>query len=1110
MEFFPPPKVICSYSVKLYFQTKFLITNFNLTPMKNIFRLLMAALVICATSCTKEDVSSTVVGNGEVVEVNFSANLSELGTRVTTGSGAAADRLQVNVFDAANGNQLTELSRTDSRSSKDESFNFSLPLVKGMTYDIVLWADKVDNTIYTLKGKVVTADYSAVKSNDENLDAFCFVFKGFDPTNPAHSPHFTLRRPFAQLNAATNDKADVAASGIELTTSEVKVLAYNQFDIFEGTVPQGATKAEVTFGAANIPGGDLNGNATYEYLSANYLFVPATGALTDAVYTFKGKKTNSDVVTFTGTSYSAIPLKPNHRTNILGALLTKPADFVVDINAGFTDSYDHVIWDGKSVSEPDYDATTQTYTIDNGSELAWLADTVNGTTRAAADSMKGKTIVLSESIDLGGAEWTPIGVGGNHFMGTFDGNGKTISNFRISKRPGNCNQAALFGTISGTVAIQNFTIKDVEIDYPGADDFYAAAVVGTFYGHVTLKDIVVEDCYISGNNKVAGLAAHDGVCSSLLIDNCHVKNSVLETLNEEDGGNVAGLLGLFQGVAKKEVANQPLYGVHEVKRSSVTGCTIKGGNKNSEGKRSSGEFIANFIGKDDQSLHINNCKIENNTFTQTGTYTSIYLPFVGGARNDDGKGTIYVDGKKIVAEGVTFDEQAKTYYVSTAAGLAWVAGVVNATTPYTPTIFDEATVELTNNIDLNNEEWIPIGDDRSQRTEWHGVFDGKGYTVSNVKITKKTNRDDENKSSYGLFGNVKGTVKNLTVEKVSISGAPKFIGALVGRLNDGLIENCHVKSSNVECKNWTIGGLVGQFNNGTISGCSVEGTTVTGYAAVGAIVGIALNSGERIIENCLVKNCTIAQKGSFGGDYDKMFGAVAGALYSGTLTVDFVNCTVENTTILDEISDTICGYAAEGDTILINGKITATPENLGSMAATEGAEIYLSGAEYTIPATFADNVTIIGDGNTVFKEADVIKANNITFKNVKFDNEYGTALKLIASGTFENCQIVGPQGLYMGKGDQYLTGDTTFRGCTIVGEVYGINVNLAGHTLTLDDCDITGWNSFGDNGKVIVRAQTDITNSVSIRLQRLRTAYLTLMHLSTLTTLTSVLSMVRI
>ena len=64
--------------------------------------------------------------------------------------------------------------------------------------------------------------------------------------------------------------------------------------------------------------------------------------MVDAKYTFKGTKADTSVVTFTGTDYSAIPLKPNHRTNILGALLTKPADFVVDINAGW-DTPDEVV-----------------------------------------------------------------------------------------------------------------------------------------------------------------------------------------------------------------------------------------------------------------------------------------------------------------------------------------------------------------------------------------------------------------------------------------------------------------------------------------------------------------------------------------------------------------------------------------------------------------------------------------------------------------------------------------------------------------------------------------------------------------------------------------------
>ena len=282
------------------------------------------------------------------------------------------------------------------------------------------------------------------------------------------------------------------------------------------------------------------------------------------------------------------------------------------------------------------------------------------------------------------------------------------------------------------------------------------------------------------------------------------------------------------------------------------------------------------------------------------------------------KATIYVDGVQIIADGVTMNA-AGEYLINSAAGLRWVANVVNSTEPYTQTIFDDATVKLTNDIDLKNEEWIPIGDDRSQRTEFHGTFDGQGYTVSNVKITKKTDIDDEDKSSYGLFGNVKGTVKNLTVENVSISNVPKFVGALIGRLNDGLVENCHVKNSSVIIENWTIGGLVGQFNKGKISGCSVEGTTITGYAAVGAIAGIVLNEGERTIENCTVRDCALVQNGAFGGDYDEMFGIIVGALYNGKLTVNINNSLVENTTAKGSDSDLLCGYIAEGGKLYIDG-----------------------------------------------------------------------------------------------------------------------------------------------------------------------------------------------
>ena len=374
-----------------------------------------------------------------------------------------------------------------------------------------------------------------------------------------------------------------------------------------------------------------------------------------------------------------------------------------------------------------------------------------------------------------------------------------------------------------------------------------------------------------------------------------------------------------------------------------------------------------------------------------------------------------------IENGLYYDAAKTSYMITNANGLKAVADIVNATTPYTATIFDGVPVLLTCDIDLGGMEWIPIGDDRSQRTEFHGIFDGQGHTVSNFKITKKTDREDENKSSYGLFGNVKGTVKNLTVANASISGAPKFIGVLVGRLNDGLIENCHVINSQVSCNNWTIGGLVGQWNNGVITGCSVKNTVITGYAAVGAIAGIALNSGERTLSNCVVEGCALVQNGSFGGSYDKMFGAVVGALYSGTLKVSIEGCEVKNNSLNGFAFNTVCGYISEGDNLIVDGK------------------------QYAIASTLAEVMALAKKGNTIIdaKGANLgdynysgTFANGTVLKNAKFTYVYGASVDGVA--TFENCQFVSDHSYSANFSDGSYTGKVIF-----------------------NNCYFDGWNSFG-------------------------------------------------
>ena len=358
----------------------------------------MAAVIFFgAVSCAKEDISSSLAG-GEV-EVTFTANLPELGTRAY-GDGLNATLLRYYVYDA-NGAELEQLRGVATTTNR--TFSFTLPLIKGMTYDFVLWADKnvgdVDNPqgFYQFDGKIATINYNG-EANNNDRDAFCGFVDGFDPVR--HDPHFELHRPFAQLNAATSDKALVAKSGVELTTSTITVKAYDKFDVTTGDIAADAQLIDVAFTAATMP---CNLNPVeilkngYDYLSMNYLLVPEGGMNVNVAFTFNGTKG----IVFKETEYTNVPLKQNFRTNILGALLTKQTEIEVEILPGFGDPDQDYVMTAADLKEQIENAPAGEQTeivlggdIDLNDLLAGLLET-RATTSAGLIIPEGKEIILN-------------------------------------------------------------------------------------------------------------------------------------------------------------------------------------------------------------------------------------------------------------------------------------------------------------------------------------------------------------------------------------------------------------------------------------------------------------------------------------------------------------------------------------------------------------------------------------------------------------------------------------------------------------------------------------------------------------------------------------------
>ena len=262
-------------------------------------------------------------------------------------------------------------------------------------------------------------------------------------------------------------------------------------------------------------------------------------------------------------------------------------------------------------------------------------------------SFAGESVVLAADIDLGGEEWKPIGMGGKHFEGIFDGQNHTIKGLKVTAR-NSAAQAALFCSAAGDAQFKNFTIDEAYVKYPAdGKDYYAAAVVGTIYGNLKFENISVKNSTITGNNKVGAIFAHDGISNQITVNNCHVDNCYIASEDTTDGGCVGGLIGyLSTGAANK---------VSTISNTSVKNSTIVGINSRNRGDRANSEFIGSIKTDEKLVLNIVDCVVENNDFSQTTngidavTYEGAFpAQFIGGDRAEKLLGVITINGTRVM------------------------------------------------------------------------------------------------------------------------------------------------------------------------------------------------------------------------------------------------------------------------------------------------------------------------------------------------------------------------------------------------------------------------------------------------------------------------------
>ena len=270
---------------------------------------------------------------------------------------------------------------------------------------------------------------------------------------------------------------------------------------------------------------------------------------------------------------------------------------------------------------------------------------------------------------------------------------------------------------------------------------------------------------------------------------------------------------------------------------------------------------------------------------------------------------------------------ASEYVLSSAEELAGLSAIVNgtATAPAvtysarsTATIKDNfkgKTIKLGGNIDLNEIQWTPIGDNPNP---FLGNFDGQGYTVSNLYVM--------NEGWAGLIGHA-GKGSAVTINNVTIDGATiisnRMAGGVVGQIY-GSMDNCSVKNAEIIVtpnavgdsydNGDKVGGVVGWLgdngNNRTLTNCSAENVTLSGYRDVGGIVGYVASSTTVKDNSVTGIEITVDQNTNYYGDKDVNAGYICGRV-NGTITEE--NNTNEDSKVDSTYSKNGLTMKSDGD-----------------------------------------------------------------------------------------------------------------------------------------------------------------------------------------------------
>ena len=230
--------------------------------------------------------------------------------------------------------------------------------------------------------------------------------------------------------------------------------------------------------------------------------------------------------------------------------------------------------------------------------------------------------------------------------------------------------------------------------------------------------------------------------------------------------------------------------------------------------------------------------------------------------------------------------------------------------------FAGKTIKLDVDVILSEENWDPIGDNRTDNA-FKGVFDGQDHTIQGAHITGDHCFNGAvygSKEGWGLFSLVDGaTIKNLKVDGATFGSYTVITGTIAGYANNTTFENIKITNTKIAGYNWCTGGVVGwaegecTFKDVNLDETVAVGTLWDSHGQnAGGIAGGVKADAKITIEDCKIA-CVMDVINDITSNYKWCVYRVAGMIigntnttetkYNEVVTATATNVTCKNVTV---------------------------------------------------------------------------------------------------------------------------------------------------------------------------------------------------------------------